>query len=113
MNGDAGISGKIVAAKIRRQRARIRVGRLGSYAVVGACLALVVSLAACGGSSSSSAIAAQPASAASAAPGRRTTAGSHGTYPDASAIANAASDDDNWFLPGKTLLNNRNEKGDG
>jgi alcohol dehydrogenase (cytochrome c) len=35
------------------------------------------------------------------------TSGSQVTFPDATTIANAASDDDNWFLPAKTLLNNR------
>jgi alcohol dehydrogenase (cytochrome c) len=61
-----------------------------------AALALVVSLAACTshGSDSSSTTVAQ-------------SAASPGGYPDAVALGNAASDDDDWILPQKTYANNR------
>ncbi|MDB5094846.1 MAG: alcohol dehydrogenase [Candidatus Eremiobacteraeota bacterium] len=78
--------------------------RVGPLAVVGVSLALTISLAACSRSPSSSSTSAQATSAIVAA---ETTAGSQAAFPDAAAIANAASDDDNWFLPGKTLHNNR------
>lgn len=66
-----------------------------SFAAIVAGLVVCV-LPACGGSSSSSSTASSTTRAASAP-----------AFPNAAKIADAASDDDDWFLPGKTLLNNR------
>ncbi|HYZ16015.1 MAG TPA: hypothetical protein VE591_06420, partial [Candidatus Acidoferrum sp.] len=74
--------------------------RVRPFAVLLVSVSLVLSLVACGGPSRSS-------SSPSAAPSRPASPLSKAAFPDAGAIANAADDDDDWFVPGKTLLNNR------
>ena len=66
---------------------------LRSCVAAAAGIALAVSLAACGGRPSFGAVAQAAADTS--------------TFPDARALTNAARDDDDWMLPGKTYANNR------
>jgi alcohol dehydrogenase (cytochrome c) len=74
--------------------------RFQSFTTVATALAVGVSLSACGAPSSSSSATANPSQVAQASPSAQ-------PGPDASALLNAANDNDNWMLPGKTYYNNR------
>jgi alcohol dehydrogenase (cytochrome c) len=74
--------------------------RFQPFAAVATSLALSASVAACGSSASSLSSTANASQIAQATPSAK-------SGPDASALLNAADDNDNWMLPGKIYHNNR------
>jgi alcohol dehydrogenase (cytochrome c) len=74
--------------------------RFQSFTTVATALSLGISLSACGAVSSSASATANTSQVAQASPSAQ-------PGPDASALLNAASDNENWMLPGKTYYNNR------